>query len=114
MRFWEKPKKEIIRDFEFNDEGKVDARMRINIFTKSGNLTNYVVQLEHLLDNDWKQVIRYNYYHGIVHKDIYDRNGAQTKKTDLNIHDLKEAVAFAVMDISQNYKNYIKAFKDGV
>ena len=114
MRFWERPTKEFLRDMEFDENGKPITKMRIRIFLKRGKVCNYVVQLEHLIDVDWKQVVRFNYYHGFYHKDFYNLEGQQIKKVNLNeFSGIIEAVDFAVADISRRYKEYIRTFKEG-
>jgi hypothetical protein len=86
--------------------------MRVKIFTDAGKIVNYVVQLEHLNEDYWKQVVRFNYYHGFVHKDFYNKKGEQTKKIYLGVFsDLKNAVELAITDIRQNYKKYIEIFR---
>ncbi len=115
MRFWERPTKEMVREIEFDEKGKPITKMRIRFFIKRRKIDNYVVQLEHVLGGDWKQVVRFNYYHGFAHKDTYNQDGEQTKKVDLGtFSDLKDAVDLAIMDISRNYKEYIRRFKEGV
>ncbi len=115
MRFWERPAKDMVREMEFDDEGKPITKMRIKLFINKGKIDNYVVQLEHLMDSNWKQVVRFNYYHGFAHKDVYNKNGEQARKVDSGIFsDLKDAVDMAITDISRNYKEYIRKFKEGV
>jgi hypothetical protein len=114
MRLWERPKKEMVYNISYNEEGTLDSRMRVRLFIKTGKIANYTVQLEHMLGKDWIHVVRFNYCHGFVHKDFYNRNGEQTKKTDLGTFpDLREAVEMAMADIRHNYKRYISIFKEG-
>ncbi|MBM3304071.1 MAG: hypothetical protein FJY76_03160 [Candidatus Aenigmarchaeota archaeon] len=111
MRFWERPKKEMVVDIENDEAGEPFIRMRTRLFIHKGKITNYVVQLEHLVGEDWKQVIRFNCYHGIVHKDIYNMDGRQVRKVDMgSFSDLKDAVDFATNDIRGRYKEYIRRF----
>lgn len=112
MRFWERPKKEIVKEIESDEEGNPVTRFRIKLFIKRGKLYNYVAQLEHLLNEEWRQVIRFNCFHGFVHKDVYNVEGNQIKKIDLGaFDDLRDAVSLAIKDINQNYKEYIRKFK---
>jgi len=112
MRFWEKPEKEIINEIEFDEEGNPITRVRIRLFIKRGRIENYTVQLEHSLDKEWKQIVRFNYCHGFFHKDVYDKMGRIINKIDMGSHiDLKHAVDFGIKDINKNYKEYIRKFK---
>jgi hypothetical protein len=111
MRFWEKPKMELVDELKRDEEGNITARVRTRLFTRKGKICNYVVQFEHAVDGDWKEVVRFNYSHGFVHKDIYDINGRQVRKIDMGtFHDLKDAVDMALTDISQKHEAYIKRF----
>jgi len=111
MRFWENPAREFDRELKKDEEGNVVTRARIRLFIKRGKIRNYAVQLEHLVGCDWKEVVRFNYSHGFVHKDVYDINGNQVRKIDLGeFYDLKDAVDMAVSDISQKHEQYIKRF----
>jgi len=111
MRFWERPTKEIVKDIQFDGDGSPVTRVRIRLFVRKGKIENYVVQLEHMTGNCWKQIVRFNYFHGFVHKDFYNADGIQ-KKVDLGqFPDLKDAVDLAIRDINENYKRYIDKFK---
>lgn len=111
MRLWENPKKEILKEIEFDADGSPITRVRIRLFIKKGRINNYVVQLEHLLENEWRQVIRFNYFHGFAHKDVYNKDGKMVDKKDLGpFRDLKDAVSLAIKDINENYKDYIGKF----
>jgi hypothetical protein len=112
MRLWERPKKELVKELNKDEEGNPITRMRLKLFTERGKLYNYVVQLEHLMDCDWKEVVRFNYSHGFVHKDIYNKEGKQVRKIDLgHFANLKDAVDMAETDINQNHEKYIRRFR---
>lgn len=115
MRFWERPKKDIVKEIGFDENGNPVTKLRIRLFIKRGKLHNYTVQLEHLLEEDWKQVVRFNCFHGFVHKDIYNITGEQTDKIDLGeFDDLRDAVSLAIKDINDNHEYYIRKFKKGL
>lgn len=112
MNLFGDPKKEIINELEFDENGELVTRARMRLFITKGKIENYVVQLEHLMGNDWKQVVRFNYSHGFVHKDIFDIYGNQVNKIDLGSStNLKHVVESAIKDIKENYKDYIDKFK---
>ena len=95
-----------------DDEGNVISRTRTKLFIDKGKIYNYVVQLEHLVSCDWREVVRFNCSHGFVHKDIYNIEGKQIRKIDLgHFADLKDAVDMAERDISQNHEKYVRKFR---
>jgi len=114
MRFWERPKKEIVKEIEFDENGNPLTRLRIRLFIKGGEIYNYTVQLEHSLKEEWKQIIRFNCFHGFAHKDVYNIAGEQIDKIDLGTFDnLKDAVSLAIKDINDNHKEYVRRFRKG-
>ncbi len=116
MRFWERPKKEFAEFLLFDDKGEEIARMRVKLFIKKSKLENYVVQLEYKVGEflkEWATVVRHNCYHGFSHKDVFSASG-KGKKIELGkFKDLNEAVKFAIKDIKENAKEYIREFEKG-
>ncbi len=79
--------------------------------TSKGKVIGFVVQLEVLVDDQWKVVIRYDCAHGFAHIDRYYLDGRKVKK-ELHLK-LSEALTLADEDIKENWKNYQKAFLEG-
>lgn len=116
MRFWEKPKKEIVIPLDYDENGNEIARMRIRLFIKRGKLENYVVQLEYnvrKLLNRWKNIVRYNFYHGFAHKDLLKSNGRYIKEEIGRFEDLSKVVVIAIKDIKDNFEKYIREYESG-
>lgn len=56
-------------------------------------------------------MIRFNYYHGFAHKDIFTLDGKKFKEDLERFVDLTKALRFAQNDINTNWQDYIKRFK---
>lgn len=64
--------------------------------------------MEVFVNDQWREVIRYDSAHGSTHIDKYYLNGKKVKK-ELNL-ELSEALILADEDIKENWKVYQKAF----
>lgn len=85
-----------------------DVRKRHYHETEKGNVKYFSVQLEIMVQNEWKVVIRYDCSHGFSHVDKYDITGNQTK-TKLNIG-FKSALTYGDWDINENWLKYKQEF----
>jgi hypothetical protein len=74
---------------------------------EKGAVVDFLVQLEHRTYDEYKQVVRYNYAHGFPHRDLILSNGTKEKER-INESDLGEVVIFAIKDIKDNWKRYVK------
>ncbi len=79
--------------------------------TEKGKVVAFAVQLEVFVNDQWREVIRYDSAHGFAHIDRYYLDGRKVKK-DLNLK-LNEALTLADEDIKENWKAYQKAFLEG-
>ncbi len=87
------------------------ARKRHHHTTDKGKIVDFIVQLEVFVDNNWREVIRYDSAHGFAHIDKYYLDGTKVKS---NLYlELDEALTLADEDIKQNWKVYKKAFLEG-
>lgn len=72
------------------------------------------MQLEYKFDKifrPWRPVLRHNYFHNFVHKDLFNRKGRRIKREKFGeFKDLKDAVKMAEHDLKHNYKYYVKWF----
>lgn len=87
------------------------ARKRHYHETDKGRLASFAVQLEVLVDDQWKVVICYDSAHGFAHIDRYYLDGRKVKK-ELQLK-LSEALTLADEDIKENWKSYQRAFQEG-
>lgn len=87
------------------------ARKRHYHESEKGKVAAFVVQLEVFVNNQWREVIRYDSAHGFAHVDRYYLNERKIKKKlDL---DLSEALTLADEDIKENWKVYQRVFLRG-
>ena len=88
-----------------------NARKRHYHEIDRGKMISFAVQLEVLVDDQWKVAIRYDSAHGFAHIDRYYLDGRKVKK-ELDLK-LSEALTLADEDIKENWKIYQKAFLEG-
>jgi hypothetical protein len=62
------------------------------------------VQLEVLLEGEWRPVIRYDTSHRFAHRDLYRRRG-RVVKSDLKMS-FEEALTHALDDLRENWASY--------
>jgi hypothetical protein len=89
----------------------IDVRKRHYHRVESGEIRNFVVQLELRLGDTWKPVVRYDCAHNFAHKDSYDQKGA-AKKVNLYMA-YEDALTFADDDINENWQLYKEKFLRG-
>jgi hypothetical protein len=94
--------------FKLLDEAGA-VRLRFRVKSAGGALAFFAVQLEALIDGEWKVVVRYDNAHGYVHRDVMARSGRQLSK-DVLLHDLASAITFAEQDLSDRWEWYIARF----
>ena len=86
----------------------VDRRRYAHV-KQGGEIVNFTVQYETLVEGEWRAVVRYDSAHGIAHKDVLDAAGHEEKHL-LGVGSLKEAIAIADADIQQNWERYKARF----
>ena len=87
------------------------ARKRHYHETDKGQIVSFAVQLEVLVGDEWKIVIRFDSAHGFAHIDRYYLDGRKIKK---NLYlKLTEALTLADEEIKENWKKFQKAFGEG-
>lgn len=68
------------------------------------------MQLEFLLDGEWKPVARYDNAHEFAHRDLLDPAGKDVEKTPLKLGSLSEVLEFAEQDLKDRTEWYIENF----
>ena len=87
------------------------ARKRHYHETDKGQIVSFAVQLEVLVGDQWKIVIRFDSAHGFAHIDRYYLDGRKIKK---NLYlKLTEALTLADEEIKESWKKFQKAFGEG-
>lgn len=79
------------------------------ISMRAGRITAVVVQLEILVGTHWHPVVRYDDVHGVLHRDVLDPAGHQTKST-IPLADRSSFLAFAEQDLVDRWEWYRERF----
>ena len=88
-----------------------NARKRHYHEADKGDIIGFAAQLEVLVNDQWKVVIRYDSAHGFAHIDRYYLDG---RKVKIELHlKLSEALTLGDEDIKENWKIYQKLFLEG-
>jgi len=86
-----------------------DTRMRHFHITVGGKVVEFVIQVEILINDEWRPVIRYDTSHGYAHRDIINPDGS-VSKTMLYVYDYNEALTYAEADVKSNWELYRERF----
>jgi hypothetical protein len=87
------------------------VRKRHHHRTENGVVAYFAVQLEVMIKDEWKVVIRYDCSHGFSHMHRYDIMGKEIKKM-LHLN-FESALTFGDWDIGENWQKYVKKFLGG-
>ena len=66
------------------------------------------MQIEVLLEEKWRPVVRYDTSHRFAHKDLY-RGRGRVVKSDLKMS-FEEALTYALDDLRDNWETYREKF----
>ena len=80
-------------------------RIRVEAVKEKGVISSFVVQYEALINNRWREIVRYDTHHGFAHKDIIHPNGRKDKQP-LFFQDYNTAFTFAVDDLKTSWRWY--------
>ncbi len=86
-------------------DDEISARLRFRVVTDAGQLLFFVVQLEILVEGEWRVVVRYDNSHGFTHRDEFDARGRETKK-HIPLPDCAAAAQYAEQDLSDRWEWY--------
>jgi len=81
-------------------------RLRLSIDVEQGEVLNFVVQYETLINEKWTAIVRYDFAHGFFHRDFMNPNGEQ-EKTPIDIQDRAQALTYAKEDLTANWQQYL-------
>ena len=82
-----------------------EDRVRCQINLERGRVSNFVIQYEILIENNWSPVTRFDTFHDGVHRDLIGPNGRVIKKWFLSLR-FDEGLTFAYNDIEENWERY--------
>jgi hypothetical protein len=106
------PRREFSKEFfsRLSDTDRVRFRLDIN----SGELLEFTVQYETLIDDNWYPVVRYDSAHGHGHRDILDQTGQPIEKFWLPpTFSHKDSAAYAQNDLREHWQQYRDEFLEG-
>jgi hypothetical protein len=89
--------------------GDATVRLRVRLVTEGGRVVLVMVQLEALVDDAWHPVVRYDDAHGMLHRDVMDPAGRETKKP-LPLPDRESFLAYAEQDLDDRWEWYLDRF----
>ena len=97
-----------LRDIEYERQLDFDTRMRARYRVARGRVSRFIVQLEVLLEEIWRPVVRYDTSHRFAHRDLY-RKHRRVVKSDLKMS-FEAALTHALDDLRDNWESYREKF----
>ncbi|MEZ4767886.1 MAG: hypothetical protein R2844_05605 [Caldilineales bacterium] len=88
-----------------------DAALRVRYLKDRGRILRFVVQLEVLIERDWRPIVRYDNAHQFVHRDDLKPDGSQIKTPPMAFANNEDAFNFALQDLRTNSRFYIERFE---
>ncbi|OGR54258.1 MAG: hypothetical protein A3I11_07685 [Elusimicrobia bacterium RIFCSPLOWO2_02_FULL_39_32] len=82
-----------------------ENRIRIKFETKRGNVHQFSVQYEALIETEWTAIVRYDTAHGFTHRDILMPDGS-ARKESIDLEDFGSALTYAQEDLLRNWERY--------
>ena len=79
--------------------------------TIKGEVTDFVVKLLSMFDDEWHEILRYDSGHDCPHKDILDINGEVIRKVWYDFLDNGQALTIAITDIKDNFEFYRERYQ---
>jgi len=89
-------KKEFVRELEFfldlsDSLYEPEDRIRVRLDIEKGKLLNVVCQYETFENNKWIAIVRFDYSHGVFHKDTMYSNGDKEKEI-VEVFSIKDVI----------------------
>ena len=83
-----------------------DIRSRMHFYKLKGHgrVEKYIYQLETFFRGKWRFVVRYNNFHGVIHKDKFNPSGNRISREYFEGISVHGAMKLADKDIKKNYK----------
>ncbi len=88
----------------------VRIRLHTHKVKGHGRVVKYVYQLETFFEGKWRFVVRYNNFHGIIHKDKFNPKGERISREYFEGTTITQAMKIADKDIKKNFEIYVKEF----
>jgi hypothetical protein len=87
------------------------VRKRHRREVERGEVLSFAVQLEVLVGDEWKPVVRYDSSHEFAHTDLFTIDGRK-KKIPLDLG-FSSSLTLADWDINENWEEYVRNFLRG-
>src|SRR5437773_8094823 len=89
-----------------------DVRYRVAFSTKHDEVVDFVVQLEVVIGEQWKPVIRYDNAHGFAHCDRYKPDGSVHRHESLPASNFGEALTLATRTVRMDWEDLSRPFRE--
>ena len=89
------------------------SRLVVYFSTERGIVVRFVVKIEYNWDGVWRELIRYDCFHGFVHKDLFARSGTKKRVVKYRYLDPGTGLNAAITDCVENYQSYVERWRDG-
>ena len=89
------------------------TKLVVYFSTKTGEVGRFVVKLEYEEGGVWKEIMRYDCFHGYVHKDVLTRAGEKKRVVRYSYLDPGTGLNAAIADCADNFPSYIERWRDG-
>ena len=99
------------KEFSYLIDGS--SRLVVYFSTERGEVVRFVVKLEHARDGLWREIIRYDCFHGYVHKDVLSRSGGKKRVVKYQLLDPTAGLNAAIADCVENVQSYVERWQNG-
>ena len=103
-------KKEFIKNLGDSDK----ERLRVKLTIDRGKVIDFVFQYESFINEQWREIVRYDISHGFFHRDFITQKG-EKEKTRIEMPDIKTSATYAEQDIKDKWEfyktKYVKSIK---
>ena len=89
-----------------------DLRLHLNWKWDKGEILSFCISLEAMIEDEFREVCRYDTSHGFFHLDQFYKSGGKEKRI-IEIASLKAAFEFAEQDLIKNWRKYVERYKNG-
>ena len=87
------------------------VRCVVRFITENGKVIGFVVRMQAFIDGKWRDIRRYDTAHGTPHIDVLNWRGKTIEKIWMPQLPPGDAMTFAISDIKNNSKTYIRRFE---
>ena len=86
------------------------VRLHLNWEWEKGRIISFCISLEVKLDEEFREICRYDTSHGFFHMDQFFKSGRK-EKLIIEVPSLKYAFEFAEKDLKENWETYTKRYE---